>query len=306
MVQPKYSPQDALERIKLMMKYDTSKTLNENLERIKLINEQKDTNILTDMDLLGQTSLLRQYFQFVQDFDAIYSPLGINIPNLVAGKRVGVKGVVDALDGWVNAEDLAYTLQILKGLDGKCYLDPVGGKQISATERFLQLYSEDEGGDDLKSDVQSVGTKTLPTGTEQIKQLILKTIDSQIAAGCKSAVVDVDCKQNPNQEKCKGVDCAKNPDDPKCKSKPTPRKSRYKNCTGTYSLYCKSPKIGEVQSCLGGLTADNAFGPKTLSKLKEKGFGESFTDADVAKICAKKEDKPEIGGEIEKIDVSEL
>jgi hypothetical protein len=29
MVQPKYSPEEALERIKLMMNYDSSKTLNE-------------------------------------------------------------------------------------------------------------------------------------------------------------------------------------------------------------------------------------------------------------------------------------
>jgi hypothetical protein len=34
MVQPKYSPQEALERIKLMMNYDSSKTLNENKETI--------------------------------------------------------------------------------------------------------------------------------------------------------------------------------------------------------------------------------------------------------------------------------
>ena len=35
MKQPEYSPLEALERIKLMMKYDTSKTLNENVETIK-------------------------------------------------------------------------------------------------------------------------------------------------------------------------------------------------------------------------------------------------------------------------------
>jgi hypothetical protein len=34
MVQPNYSPQEALERVKLMMKYDTSKTLNENKQSI--------------------------------------------------------------------------------------------------------------------------------------------------------------------------------------------------------------------------------------------------------------------------------
>jgi hypothetical protein len=37
MIQPQYSPQEALDRIKLMMKYDTSKTLNEN---VQVISEQ--------------------------------------------------------------------------------------------------------------------------------------------------------------------------------------------------------------------------------------------------------------------------
>jgi hypothetical protein len=37
MVQPKYNPKEALERIKLMMEYDSSKTLSENVE---VINEQ--------------------------------------------------------------------------------------------------------------------------------------------------------------------------------------------------------------------------------------------------------------------------
>ena len=37
MKQPEYSPLEALERIKLMMKYDMSKTLNENKE---VISEQ--------------------------------------------------------------------------------------------------------------------------------------------------------------------------------------------------------------------------------------------------------------------------
>lgn len=38
MVKPKYSPEEALQRVKLMMKYDSSKTLNEN----KLLIEQAD------------------------------------------------------------------------------------------------------------------------------------------------------------------------------------------------------------------------------------------------------------------------
>ena len=45
MVQPQYSPQEALERVKLMMKYDTSKTLNEN---VSVIFEQ-DSNVANDI-----------------------------------------------------------------------------------------------------------------------------------------------------------------------------------------------------------------------------------------------------------------
>jgi hypothetical protein len=37
MVQPKYSPEESLERVKLMMKYDLSKTSKENK---KVVSEQ--------------------------------------------------------------------------------------------------------------------------------------------------------------------------------------------------------------------------------------------------------------------------
>jgi|LauGreDrversion4_2_1035121.scaffolds.fasta_scaffold111030_3 hypothetical protein len=39
MIQPKYNPKESLNRIKLMMDYDTSKTLNENVKTNKLLNE---------------------------------------------------------------------------------------------------------------------------------------------------------------------------------------------------------------------------------------------------------------------------
>jgi hypothetical protein len=43
MVKPKYSPEEALERIKLMMDYNMSKTLTENRAKLKPIVEQNDT-----------------------------------------------------------------------------------------------------------------------------------------------------------------------------------------------------------------------------------------------------------------------
>lgn len=46
MVQPKYNPEEALERVKLMMNYDLSKTLNENKRNIKVLNEDSiDTDV---------------------------------------------------------------------------------------------------------------------------------------------------------------------------------------------------------------------------------------------------------------------
>lgn len=295
MVHPKYSPEEALQRVKLMMKYDTSKTLNENKSKVEnYITERKPeaigkkvpppTNFVSDEDLMGQTGALANYIQTVGGSYNILDVLGIRPADLIMGRRKGVKGAVDALDGWVDINDLAYISTLLKALEGKCYYDDVDEKNKSATERFLELYSEDESGDDLKSDIQGVGTSTLRTGAEKLKKQILKQIDSNIAKGCSSS-------PKPHPE----------PD-------PRPRPgSKYKPCTGTYKLYCIAPAIGKVQACLGGLTVDNKFGPNTEGKLKEKGFT-TFTDADVDKICSgkKPEEKPEIEGEISQFKQDEL
>jgi len=47
MIQPNYSPKEALEKMKLLMKYDTSKTLNENVETIREQNTAGNTAIAT-------------------------------------------------------------------------------------------------------------------------------------------------------------------------------------------------------------------------------------------------------------------
>jgi hypothetical protein len=58
----------------------------------------------------------------------------------------------------------------------------------------------------------------------------------------------------------------------------------YKPCSGTYTYGCKSEAIAKVQACIGGLTPDGKFGPKTKKALAAKGVT-SFTDADITKIC---------------------
>ena len=96
--------------------------------------------------------------------------------------------------------------------------------------------------------------------------------------GLTPMVLNVDLEQNPN--KTGGT--------------------KYKSCTGTYSINCKADAISTVQACVG-LNPDGKFGPKTEAKLKELGYT-SFKDADVTTICSKvkgevKTPEPEVSGE---------
>jgi hypothetical protein len=69
---------------------------------------------------------------------------------------------------------------------------------------------------------------------------------------------------------------------------PSPRpSSSFQSCSGVYRKGCKSDVIAKVQGCLGGLTQDGKFGPKTEAKLNEKHseLGGIFRDSEVDKIC---------------------
>jgi len=64
----------------------------------------------------------------------------------------------------------------------------------------------------------------------------------------------------------------------------------YKLCTGKYVKGCKSPRIKELQNCLGtSYTGKNDiyFGDLTQAALKANGYESGVTDADIDKICQK-------------------
>ena len=121
MIQPKYNAQESLQRAKLLMGYDTSKTLTENIKSNPILKEAAaaNPNVVTDQDLMGNTSMIRGALQSISDFSGliglpnVWDIVGVNWGNLIGGKRTGVKGVVDALDGWVDAADLGYVLSII-------------------------------------------------------------------------------------------------------------------------------------------------------------------------------------------------
>jgi hypothetical protein len=90
MVQPKYSPTEALNRIKLMMNYDSSTTLTENEQKIKSLIKEDDIDTDTEKSVSKILSACSSRAEAEGTLDAAsiasafnrsfnYSPLGFNL-----------------------------------------------------------------------------------------------------------------------------------------------------------------------------------------------------------------------------------
>jgi hypothetical protein len=157
-----------------------------------------------------------------------------------------VDTAVDDLDGLVVTYNLNSLMSIMNNLKGKTY------KGKNAIAEFLRLYSADEGGDSFIADVESVGVKTL--GVEAIE---LKNDIIELAKGATSTTTTTDKKGSLG-----GIEITWD-GSPKPTDKPTPGpsdgpqptkapKTTFTDCTDLPFIYgCKSPKIKEMQKCLG-------------------------------------------------------
>ena len=146
---------------------------------------KEEATALSDSDIMGETSGLSSFINTILPAAKYAAFLGIaGIPtavlataiDVVKDRRNGVKGVVDAMDGWVKESDLAYVLTILKALSGKKMKDGT-----PAIKRFEQLYAMDEKpwiGDatSLAGEVQDVGTRTMSVKGDLMKEEILKLL----------------------------------------------------------------------------------------------------------------------------------
>jgi len=284
MVQPKYSPEEALEKMKLMMKYDSSKTLNENIESTKQpINEIAPLLGFIPMALpwlIGYGTAAAagigtwiynvqgggDAFSKAQTFFAGCSSLDKNLKPLQSkgDHREAADSIYNAIEGIGTDEDaIKGAISSMESVADLCAMYKYYNKT------YGDLYS------DLDGDLDG----------ESFRRYVWSAI---------APIVD-DAEENLEQAK---------------KEKGGGGKSGggtgggtggYKSCSGTYEKGCKSDTIAKVQGCLG-LVADGKFGPKTLAALSGKGFSK-FTDADVTKICEKTTTvvEPEVSGEVESI-----
>jgi hypothetical protein len=296
MVQPKYSPEEALQRVKLMMGYDLKKTLKENRE---IIFEQAES-CPNNMPYEDIKELAETVGAGARDMTLIFSKM---------------------VNGDERARDI---LNAVKQVVGKNTYDDIDEKCVPAKDvfdKFFKKYSESlmgfSGGDNVSTTLNNLmkdsyvknnfpeairmvakakqlwDTPAPTPGTEGDRQKNINSIFCSVKNGIiinpsstfnniswenwKTTYKPTDAEIEVAKKSCKIVG------------------GGYKPCSGTYSYGCKSDVIAKVQGCLGGLVPDGKFGPKTKAKLSAKGFT-SFTDADVEKIC-KTEEK--LGSDVE-------
>jgi hypothetical protein len=281
MVHPKYSPEEALERVKLMMKYDTSKTLNENKESNKqLIKEfvpavaaaiwaaaQASPWIAAGITAAGAGGIGTwiynvqgggDAFSKTQTFFQGCSSLAANLKptQSKSAHREAADSIYNSIQGFGTDEDaIKGAISSMETVADLCEMYKYYNKV------YGDLY------DDLDSDLDG----------ESFRQYVWSAI----------APVVEDAESDLEQTKEEDKDGVK------------PTTGGYKDCAGSYSYGCKADAIAKVQACLG-LVADGKFGPKTQAALTAKGFT-SFTDAEVDKICGKTT-TPEVDSDFEDVD----
>jgi hypothetical protein len=275
MVQPEYSPEEALQRVKLMMSYDSKKTLKENVESIKEpINEVAP--IAAAITWLAPFAL--------EAGAAVLASAGIGtwIYNTQGGGDSfsktqaffkGCKTNIKDLKPTVSkseyraAADSIYNAIYRLGTDEQAIKTALNSMPTVADLCALNSWYSTQYGDlyqDLDDDID---------GTD-----FTKYVWSAIAPKVADAEDDLEKVKKGGDGKKVGGGVVKSG-------------GGYKPCSGTYTYGCKSEAISKVQACIGGLTPDGKFGPKTKKALAAKGVT-SFTDADITKICQATPQKP--------------
>lgn len=167
-----------------------------------------------------------------------------------------VDTAVDDLDGYVDVGNLNSLYSIVSALKGKTFQ----GK--NALQQFMMLYSQDEGGDDFKDDVNSVGVRVLGTKGIVLKNQILDILSGGggssegTTTGEKIGLKNIEITWDDKKIEGGGGGGGTQPKYFDCSQKDFP-----------YQYGCIAPKIAEIQTCLGVTPNKGYFGPKTKREL---------------------------------------
>jgi hypothetical protein len=325
MVQPKYNPQESLERIKLMMNYDTSKTLNENRE---LINEEyhwllPNGTVTAGSALVGRIPRGARAFSSLAAARTAAAALSTGVAAAGTGAAAAGTGAAAAGGGLSMAGVGAAALTALPWVAGAAVVGGLGywlydsinnGMPTAAkVESFFNSCStQAKNLKQVASDAQitsaaekiNASIEGIGTNEDDIKSAIesmgnvadLCALKTKYDARYGSLYEDLDSDIDGTDWKTyvwapmqtiieKSAEKIEEVKPKKENDGGGGGSGGYKACKGTYSKGCISDVISTVQSCVG-LVTDGKYGSKTEAKLKELGYN-SFSDADVDKICNK-------------------
>jgi hypothetical protein len=269
---------DELQRVLLMMKYDSKKTLTENKDNLNKNN------------LFEQSTLNAKDFYAAKSFD-VNLTLGVDANKIkefvgwteevleeVKNDVTTDEGLVDSLDRNLGGmmgdnmeqHDMDTVMRILKTYQ-RAYVK-INDKFYPAMEVLRATYAEDESGDNLGNDLfDPVGINT-PSVTEFAKKAYGIYINSY------NQWINI---MNSTKK------LATNPEENK-------KKIKYTACPGfPLKLHCVNSEIGKVQKCLG-LKQDNALGPITQKALKDVGIELPLTADGAKKACSPEQSTPKL------------
>ena len=291
---------EALERALLLMKYDSKKTLTENKQTIF---EQPDS--VTNLGSVGLGAIGAGTGFVAGSAVATGAAMGTTVFPVVGTAVGALLGLgLGALGYWMNNKDRGADgfKQIMEGCNTKEYTKLV--PQLSKSEIRSIAYSiEDSKGTwDDDEDMIIAELQKIPTVADlcavnmKIPGGLYKFLDDLTDDPAEwklflrpitGMIEDTEMALTPAEQEKADVDVK---DGKKGGGSSAANIMSYKLCTGKYVKGCKSPRIKELQNCLGtSYTGKNDiyFGDITQAALKANGYENGVTDADIDKICQK-------------------
>ena len=299
---------EALERALLLMKYDSKKTLTENKQAIfeQTIGDLSNPTTLSAGALgagLGAATA-------AGSFAALGASIGTGtfpVVGTAIGAALGLG--IGVLTDWFANQDFGKTgfEQVMSACKSPAAKKLV--PQLSKSDiRSIAYAIEDSKGtwdDDEKTiaaELQKIPTiadlcavnMKITGGLVQFLDNLTDSPDEwkMFTRPLAGMIEDTEIMLTPEEQEKAGVTAK---DGKKGGGSSAANTMGYKLCTGKYVKGCKSPRIKELQICLGtAYTGKNDiyFGDLTQAALKANGYENGVTDADIDKICNKEIDSP--------------
>ena len=324
MIQPKYSPQEALEKIKLGMKYDLSKTLNENKKSVskQIVSEQTagcqntmEKSEVTEFATIAgnatyqlRTTVARMFNQQEsadEILDSVKQIKGKNVIDPTTGECVPAKSLFEKRWKVANKGKYAITNAILHPFSNDDRLTFSQTLKMLIDSDYYKKSSYADTQDVIDSLKQSLklyneGTTPVPPTPAPSESERQKSVNNTYCNNLKDNVIQYgrdkgktwDFWVNKYKVTAQEIEIAKN----SCGKVNQGggktgggggRRSKYKQCSETLpiAMFCKNSTIARVQGCIG-VKQDGAFGPLTSKALVAKGAdGSSITQATIDKVC---------------------